>query len=158
MTVAKAPSKPAVKGAAKGAKKIRHGYSQEDLIKILEKCIPIYKRTKNVLSFHQILSKHCTYSKAHWNYWLHEKKDVEILAKFKELRDIQEDRIVLGGASGMINTNFAIFLLKSKFSYIEKQHADRLELDKKRLEFEKDLGHNLSEISINVVPIQKRES
>jgi len=144
--------------ARKGVPHKKHGYSKEDLIKILEKCIPIYKRSKRTLSFHEVLSKHCTFTRTHWDHWLLTKKDPDIISMFKVLRDIQEDRIVLGGSAGTINTNFAIFLLKSKFSYIEKQHSDRLELDAKRLEFEKDLGHNLSEISINVVPVQRRDA
>lgn len=138
--------------AKKGVRGKQHGYSKQNLLDILDKCIPIYKRSK-AISFHTILSKHSTYTRTHWEYWLHDKKDADIISKFNILRDIQHERVIEDGCSGKINPAFGIFIMKTKFKYVEQQHVARLELDHKRLDLDNQLSSKVSNISINVLPV-----
>jgi len=139
----------------KGKPRKLHGYTKQDLIDILNKCIPIYKRSKDI-SFHKTLEKHCTYTKTHWEHWLNVKKDADITAKFDILRGLQEDKTIEGAMKGDYNPAFSMFLLKCKYNYCEKQHTDRIALEEKKLALEERVMDNPS-IEISVVPIKKRE-
>lgn len=120
------------KPAKKRAEPKKHGYTKEALIAILTKCIPLYKRAKNTVSFHEVLAKHCTYSRPNWEYWLNVKKDEEIREKFNQLRSIQENRFLQGGSTGALNPQFSMFVLRTKHGYVEQQHVDRLAFDREK--------------------------
>lgn len=132
------------------AKQTRHGYTADDLVAILDKVIPIY-RSSNYISFHTVLENHCTYRQTHWDYWLHERTEIDerIVERFTILRDLQEQKIINGAMTGDLNPAFSIFFLKSKRKWVEQQHVDRLELDKKRLDMERDIHTDLME-NINI--------
>lgn len=127
----------------------QHGYTADDLVAILDTVIPIYS-SSNIISFHTILENHCTYRQTHWDYWLHDRteKDERILERFNILRDIQEQKIINGAMSGDLNPAFSMFFLKCKRKWVEQQHVDRIELDKKRLDQDKEIASINADILI----------
>lgn len=123
-------------------------YSKDELLAILDKCIPIY-RSSNMISFHNIIQNHCSFYPTNWDYYLFEKKDPEIIAKFDVLRSIQEQKVIEGAMGGVYNPAFSMFLLKSKYKWCEEQHVRKIELEEKRLDMEKDIHTDLMQ-NINI--------
>lgn len=123
-------------------------YTKDELLKILDKCIPIYKAS-NKISFHNILQNHCSYYTTNWDYYLFEKKDPDIIAKFDILRSIQEQKVIEGAMTGDYNPAFSMFLLKSKYKWCEEQHTRKLELEEKKLASQVQLIDTI-ESAINV--------
>jgi len=133
----------------KKQKPTQHGYTADDLVRILDQAIPLYQESPNI-SFHTTLETLCTYKKTHWKYWTHERteKDPRILERFQILRDIQEQKTINGAMIGDYNPAFSMFLLKCKYGYCEEQHKARLELDKRKLDQDKELATIQNDILI----------
>jgi len=126
-------------------KQVQHGYTLEDLVAILDKCIPIYRQT-NRISFHAVLENNCTYTQTNWDYWLLEKKTPEIIERFKILRDIQKEKTISGAMDGTYNPAFSMFLLKCKYGWIEENHKQSLEISRENLELQKKKADTITDI------------
>jgi len=135
----------------KPTKTIQHKYTADDLVAILDTVIPIYEDT-NIISFHTILARHCTYKQTHWEYWLRDRSviDERITERFNVLRALQEQKIINGAMTGDYNPAFSMFFLKCKRGWLEEQHAAKIVLDEKRLAMDSKLTEHIIDTEINI--------
>lgn len=125
-------------------------YSKNELLDILDTCIPIY-RSSNEISFHKILQNHCSFFPTNWAWYLEgEKCDPDIVDRFNILREIQQQKTISGAMDGTYNPAFSMFLLKSRYGWIEEQHRRKLAIDEKKLEQDAKITQHLIDQDITV--------
>ena len=107
--------------------KKRTRLSKEDVVKILEKVLVVFSASTDEFYYRHVLNAHGI-NPSQFCHWI-KKGDKEIDELYQTLESIQENKIVSGmlNKKSNINTTGAIFYLKAKKGWIERDKQLALE-------------------------------
>ena len=124
-------------------------FSKQEICDILDDIINIYPTSR----YHEVWALLHTRGlyRQMLNYYLNELKDPNISSRMKILRELQKDKLVDGllNKRSDVSETGAIFILKCNYGFMEEDKRQRLDLDKKRLDMDKDIHADLME-NINI--------
>jgi len=132
-------------------------YTRDELCAILDEAIQVYPNSRYI-EMYALLHTRGIYRQM-LNYYINTEPHAPIIERVKLLRELQEIKIADGllNTDSNINTVGALFVLKCKYGYIEKDKKEKLEIDRLRLEKESSVIDTIGDaLSVNFSIAQHR--